>query len=130
MMTTFLIKIGKKFISWKKVNVNIYKDKSGFFDPLSVTKYKYLWHRGTQFNYSKKAYFSWKKNVKCLVQADLWDGDPDIDAICRIGLSPNVKFKKFKPFTSQNLTPFNSQNTFAPKCFKILPNVSSCWEDG
>ena len=53
-----------------------------------------------------------KKNVKCLVQADLWDGDPDIDAICRIGLSPNVKFKKFKPFTSQNLTPFNSQNTF------------------
>ena len=34
-----------------------------------------------------------KKNVKCLVQADLWDGDPDIDAICRIGLSPNIKFK-------------------------------------
>ena len=75
----------------------------------------------------KKAYFSWKKNVKCLVQADLWDGDPDIDAICRIGLSPNVKFKKFKPFTSQNLTPFNSQNTFLHrsvlKYYLMFPHV-------
>ena len=120
---------GKNLLVGKKVNVNIYKDKSGFFDPLSVTKYKYLWHRGypVQLLQKRKPILVGKKNVKCLVQADLWDGDPDIDAICRIGLSPNVKFKKFKPFTSQNLTPFNSQNTFLHrsvlKYYLMFPHV-------
>ncbi len=47
-----------------------------------------------------------------LVQAEFWDGDPDIDAICRLSKKPIVKFKPFEPFTTKQLTPFNSQNTF------------------
>ena len=69
-----------------------------------------------------------KNNVKSigfekrevLIQADLWDGDPDIDAICRLSMMPEVKFDTNKPFGSKQLSPFNSQNTFLSR--KILPH--------
>jgi hypothetical protein len=53
-----------------------------------------------------------KTKMTPLVQAEFWDGDPDIDAICRLSKKPIVKFKHFEPFTTYQLTPFNSQNTF------------------
>ena len=31
-----------------------------------------------------------KDNRHVLVQADLWDGDPDVDAICRLSMKPEV----------------------------------------
>jgi hypothetical protein len=42
-----------------------------------------------------------KVKRKVVVQADFWDGDPDIDAICRLSKKPIVKFKPFDPFTIQ-----------------------------
>jgi hypothetical protein len=57
-----------------------------------------------------------------LVQADFWDGDPDIDAICRLSKKPIVKFEKFEPFCSNQLAPFNSQNTFLAR--EVLPVYS------
>ena len=47
-----------------------------------------------------------------LVQADLWHGDPDIDAICRMVFKPNIEIPNFEPFAANALLPFNSQNTF------------------
>ena len=47
-----------------------------------------------------------------MIQADLWDGDPDIDAISRMTYKPIVKYKKLKPYASKKISPFNSQNTF------------------
>jgi hypothetical protein len=108
---------GKNILVGKKIKVKIYNDNSGFFDPLSVTEHKNLWHRGFPVQLLKERSPKYKgiKEVHCLVQADFWNGDPDIDAICRISLRPEIKFKKFYPFSSKNLTPFNSQNTFIHK---------------
>jgi hypothetical protein len=56
------------------------------------------------------------------VQAEFWDGDPDIDALCRLSKKPIVKFNKFDPFTTNQLMPFNSQNTFLHR--SVLKNYS------
>ncbi|MEM1296764.1 MAG: hypothetical protein AAGH89_15470, partial [Verrucomicrobiota bacterium] len=57
-----------------------------------------------------------------LVQADFWDGDPDIDAICRLSRRPEVKFAEFPPFGSTQMAPFNSQNTFLAR--EVLPRYA------
>jgi hypothetical protein len=57
-----------------------------------------------------------------LVQADFWDGDPDIDALCRLSKKPIVKFNEFNPFCSNQVSPFNSQNTFLSR--KVIPYYS------
>lgn len=84
------------------------------FDPLSVF-FPNMWHRGFPVQYMKlrKLLKPQQKRRKVLVQADLWDGDPDIDAICRITLSPDVTFRPtIIPFAGSRPGPFNSQNTF------------------
>ena len=46
-------------------------------------------------------------------QADFWDGDPDIDAICRMIYAPECFFDEpIFPFSANKISPFNSQNTF------------------
>ena len=53
------------------------------------------------------------------VQADFWNGDPDIDAICRMEHAPACNFDpSCFPIASNKMGPFNSQNTFITK--KIL----------
>ncbi len=120
---------GKNLLVGKYVYLPIYKDKSGFFDPISVTEHKKLWHRGfpIQILNKRKPFVIRKKKIRCLVQADFWNGDPDIDAICRIAIKPIVNFKNFKPFTTNVLTPFNSQNTFIHssilKNYLMIPKI-------
>jgi hypothetical protein len=90
---------GKNVYVGKKIIVKLYNVQSPVFDPLSVTNTKYLWHRGYPIEYLKnrhKISYLGKKNRKIMVQADLWDGDPDIDAISRITHKPLVKYKKLK----------------------------------
>mgnify|MGYP007000220686 len=84
------------------------------FDPISVTNYNHLWHRGFPLQLlSKREYTKSKKNIHIDVQADFWDGDPDIDAICRMEHAPICKFERnIFPFSSNKFSPFNSQNTF------------------
>lgn len=103
------------------VEVDIYETKCDFFDPISVTEHRNLWHRGfpLQLVSNRCAKLTGRKNVKCLVQAAFWDGDPDVDAVCRITQNPTVKFQNFHPFATSQLTPFNSQNTFIHR--DILP---------
>ncbi len=115
----------------KEVECDFYNHSSGFFDPLSVTQHNQVWHRGypiehvpNRLNYEYKG----KKYFAPLIQADLWDGDPDIDAMARLALKPIVKFSdSLKPFSSNNFSPFNSQNTFLSRevlpYYFVLPHV-------
>lgn len=113
----------KNLLIGKKTLVNYYKTTLPAFDPLSVTNYNYLWHRGYPLalipkrNYDKKT----KQNLFFDIQADFWNGDPDIDAICRMQYLPECKFSNTNfPFASNKISPFNSQNTFFSK--NVLPH--------
>ena len=120
---------GKDLLVGKNIEVDIYDEEIGVFDPISVTENSELWHRGFPLQYVSKRnpILVGKKSIKCMLQADFWDGDPDIDAVCRITKEPIVKFKKFEPFASNNISPFNSQNTFIHRelipYYMVIPHV-------
>jgi hypothetical protein len=114
---------GKKLLINNKTSTNFYKTNSEAFDPISVTNHKNLWHRGFPIQILDKRYNAkkQKKIIKPDIQADFWNGDPDIDAICRMEHHPICKFKdKYFPLASNKVSPFNSQNTFISK--KVLPH--------
>lgn len=115
----------------KIVEVDLYQNTTcNYFDPISVTNHPELWHRGYPIEYLPvKNNVEYKGKIKrtVLVQADFWDGDPDIDAICRLSKKPIVKFNEFNPFCSNQKAPFNSQNTFISRVaipyYAVLPHV-------
>ena len=113
---------GKKLLINNKIKTNYYKTSLEAFDPISVTNHNHLWHRGFPLQLLKKRQ-KFKKVKKIIIpniQADFWNGDPDIDAICRMEHQPNCKFKnKYFPLSSNKVSPFNSQNTFISR--KVLP---------
>jgi len=96
---------GKNLLIGKEVEVDYYDSTLDIFDPLFPTQYNYLWHRGfpIQFVKERNVKYLGKRKIRCLVQADLWNGDPDIDAICRIIYKPNVEFKVKEPFSSNKI---------------------------
>lgn len=115
---------GKNLLINKTLDVDYYDSSNiGVFDALSVTNHSELWHRGFPIErLSKKndvTYLGKKRIENIQIQADLWDGDPDIDAMCRLTKSPIVKFDITEPFTSNSIMPFNSQNTFIGR--EVLP---------
>lgn len=67
------------------------------------------------------------------VQAGLWDGEPDIDAICRITHGPlDLELAFFGLYQGidvdlRSFAPFNTQNTVVTRevaeCMALLPNV-------
>tara|TARA_B100000519_G_scaffold201048_1_gene215640 strand:+ start:4555 stop:5463 length:909 start_codon:yes stop_codon:yes gene_type:complete len=121
---------GKEIHIGKTVDVDLWSCETSVFDPLSVTKHNGLWHRGYPIeDVPKKNRVQYLGKTKRLVkiQADLWDGDPDVDAICRITKAPIVKFDISSPYCSTKVSPFNSQNTFiARECiphYFIYPYV-------
>ena len=107
---------GKNLLIEKKVKAKKYITKEEAFDPISVTNYKHLWHRGFPLQILKNK--NKNKDIKKInsdfdVQADFWNGDPDIDAVCRMEHAPECKFQtSVFPFTSNKMSPFNSQNTY------------------
>lgn len=105
----------------REVDVSMYRVDSAVFDPLSPI-FPHLWHRGypiQQLDDRRLRPPAMSKRL-CLVQADFWDGSPDIDAICRITLNPSVKFEPAMiPIASNKIAPFNSQNTFLSR--RIFP---------
>lgn len=106
---------GKNVVVGRKdYAVSIYKTKSRVFDPLSLT-FPHLWHRGYPLQLLDERSLSKGQLLKrhILVQADMWDGSPDVDAICRITLDPQVTFNPAMIHFGSNVAgPFNSQNTF------------------
>jgi len=122
---------GKNLFVGTEQYVNYFETDLDAFDPVGATNYPHLWHRGFPIqlvhkrNYSKVI----KKKSKVDIEADFWNGDPDIDAICRMLYAPECRFDvNCFPMTSNKPSPFNSQNIFISKevlpCYFILPHIT------
>lgn len=114
-----------KFFKCKEVLIN-----KKVFDPIGYTNHKNLWHRGMPLELVHNRIYKTKKKIliKPDVQANFWNGDPDIDAICRMILKPECIFKKsYFPFFSQKISIFNSQNTILSrkiiKDYFLFPHI-------
>ena len=117
---------GTNVIVGETVEIDFYNTDLGVFDPLSVTEHNQVWHRGFPIDlvpYRSRVSYGGKLKRRVLVQADLWDGDPDIDAMARLSIRPIVKFDKIQgPYGSLSISPFNSQNTFLAR--EVIPYYS------
>lgn len=121
---------GKDLMVGMDVEVNYYQIDLPAFDPLGATNEKKIWHRGYPLQLIPKRDYS-KKEKKVLrpdIQADLWNGDPDIDAICRMEHAPECEFDpSLFPIASNKISPFNSQNTFIKgallKDYFLFPHI-------
>jgi len=114
---------GSHLLLRKDVPVRYYETNLPVFDPVGATNMKHLWHRGypleliAQRDYTKPA----TKTICPDIQADFWNGDPDIDAVCRMEHRPLCTFDDaYFPLASHAFSPFNSQNTFITK--DVLPH--------
>ncbi len=121
---------GENVMVGQEVEVDFYLADLPAFDPVGATNHRHLWHRGyplqllPQRDYSRKE----RMTVRVDVQADFWNGDPDIDAICRMEHAPECDFDpSYFPMASNKLSPFNSQNTFINgallKDYFLFPHV-------
>jgi hypothetical protein len=100
------------------------------FDPVGFTNHSNLWHRGLPLELvNNRKYKVEKKHlIKPDIQANFWNGDPDIDAVCRMIFKPECNFKKnIFPFFSKKISPFNSQNTLISrkviKDYFLFPHI-------
>lgn len=122
---------GKNLLIGQLSKVNYYKEDQCCFDPISVTNHSELWHRGyplDMVNLKNNKKDKIQKKFFFDIQADFWDGDPDIDAVCRMIYKPECKFSDNNfPFASNKISPFNSQNTFltrkALKNYFMFPHI-------
>ena len=106
---------GKDLMLGRPVTVRYFHSDLPAFDPLGATNHRHLWHRGfplqllPQRNYDRVE----QRRIVPDIQADLWDGDPDVDALCRMEHAPQCKFDPACfPLAGSGLCPCNSQNTF------------------
>ncbi len=117
---------GKDVYVGQEIEVDLYEPLLDVFDPLSITEDNSVWHRGYPIQYVPDRFdvkYMGKTKRKVLVQADLWDGDPDIDAIARLSMKPVVKYSDItQPYCSNIIAPFNSQNTFLAR--EVIPYYS------
>jgi hypothetical protein len=121
---------GEDLLIGRDVEVNYYETELPVFDPVGATNHPQIWHRGfplqllPQRDYSRKS----RRTIVPDVQADFWNGDPDIDAICRMEHRPECKFDwNYFPMAANQMGPFNSQNTFIAgkwlKDYFLFPGV-------
>ncbi|HEY4312073.1 MAG TPA: hypothetical protein VGN12_21675 [Pirellulales bacterium] len=106
---------GQNLLVGQNVDVNYYETDLPAFDPVGATNHSHLWHRGYPLQLLAKREYSRisRRSITVDVQADFWNGDPDIDAICRMEHAPECTFDtEVFPFAANRLSPFNSQNTF------------------
>jgi hypothetical protein len=106
---------GNNLIVGTSASIDVYTTNEVCFDPFSPHMDENLWHRGfpiqligTKSKIEKKS----SQKRKIYVQSHLVNGDPDVDAICRISSSPNINLiDNFNFYSSDKIMPFNSQNT-------------------
>ena len=84
-----------------------------------------IWHRGFPIQLLEERYKRTEAIKSSLVdvEAGLWDGDPDIDAVCRIAGGPfDLKFSN-KEFLIDNkcFSPYNTQNTIFSR--RVSPSM-------
>jgi hypothetical protein len=106
---------GQDLAVGREIEIDVYETTLPVFDPIGATNYSHLWHRGfppqllAQRNYKHKN----RRLVRADVQAAFWNGDPDVDAICRMVYQPRCTFEpRCFPFAANRPAAFNSQNTF------------------
>lgn len=106
---------GENLLIGRAVELEVYQTDLPAFDPIGATNYPRLWHRGYPLqllprrDYSRRA----RERVVADIQADFWNGDPDVDAICRMEHAPECSFEhSYFPLAANKPAPFNSQNTF------------------
>jgi hypothetical protein len=121
---------GRSVCVGREVDFDCYAAPEAVFDPLSATNHPELWHRGFPIGMiprKNEIVPLGRRRRQVLVQADLWNGDPDVDAICRIALRPQVQFQVAGFFGSEQVSPFNSQNTFLHRggfpAYCVLPFI-------
>ena len=122
---------GENIMIGKPTNVYYYETDELAFDPIGVTNYPNLWHRGFPIqilNNRNNKYKITRKTILPDIQADFWNGDPDIDAVCRLEHKPMCFFDdKYFPLATNTFSPFNSQNTFfsnkALKNYMAIPFI-------
>lgn len=121
---------GKDLIIGKMAEVNYYETDLPAFDPIGATNERQLWHRGYPLQLVPKRDYNRnsKKKMTFDVQADFWNGDPDIDAVCRMIYKPECKFDpSCFPIAANKVAPFNSQNTILKagllKDYFLFPHV-------
>lgn len=108
----------------KKPLVAVLQSPDIVFDPMQGTNEPDLWHRGFPLQLlsrrSRAAYLGHFERPTCLVYAEFWNGEPDVDAVCRIARGPfDCKFTH-EPFAGTSPGPFNSQNTFLHRA--VIPH--------
>lgn len=124
---------GEDIIVGKPLNTytNWTSDKLNVFDPLYTTTASHLWHRGFPIDQIKSRNYKGEvvtnNTIIPQVQANLWNGNPDIDAIARLTLPFEVNFEKDYFTTNLKYKPFNSQNTILSReiipYFMLLPGI-------
>lgn len=105
---------GESLLVEREVNVTRYETNAPAFDPVGATEYPHLWHRGYPLQWLTSRCYTTKsiRSVYVDVEAGFWNGDPDIDAVCRMEHAPEVCFDDgIFPIASNAIAPFNSQNT-------------------
>ncbi len=121
---------GKDLSIGKPTEVNFYTTDAPAFDPVGATNHRSLWHRGFPLQLIPERDYSqvMRKEMVPDVQADFWNGDPDVDAVCRMEHRPQCSFDDACfPFATGTLSPFNSQNTFISakwlKDYFLFPHI-------
>jgi len=130
--------------NWGKIELGTQKVKEFWtndlvFDPVGIF-YPHLWHRGYPLELVKKRISStmYYETTQCFaevdIQANLWNGDPDIDAICRMMSPGKYTFEFDENYTSKRISPFNSQNTIISRdvvphymCIPYIGRMDDIW---
>jgi hypothetical protein len=111
--------------------ITMYSIDDVAFDPIgALNEHKELWHRGFPLervsfrNYNNK----YSTSLIPQIQAIFWDGEPDVDAVCRMIHNPYCKFDPNQfPISGTKPAPFNSQNTIISrnvvKDYFLFPHI-------
>jgi hypothetical protein len=114
---------GKTLSVGQPTDVDYYQTGIPAFDPIGATNYPALWHRGYPLPLLAQRDYTHceRRTIVPDVEANFWNGDPDVDAICRMEHRPMCVFdpRRF-PMASNAMAPFNSQNTILLR--KVLPD--------
>jgi hypothetical protein len=105
---------GEEILVDKLITTTNYLTDDIAFDSLGLMKgYEHLWHRGFPLeripfrNYDNFELKTFTPDIQVIY----WNGDPDVDAVCRMIYNPSCNFDDNQfPFTANKPSPFNSQN--------------------
>src|SRR5437870_2354093 len=106
---------GTDLLVGRTIEATVYETDLPAFDPVGATNYPHLWHRGFPLQLVPDRDYSRSRCSTLVpdVQADFWNGDPDVDAICRMLHVPDCEFDpSLFPIAATAPAPFDSQNTF------------------